>query len=77
MIEFDATHRSFKISIPLNHPKDAGRYHQSLVNLLERIEIDENIPSLIDDLDCIYELLFHLLPDDKLLSQYKDQPDDT
>jgi hypothetical protein len=77
MIEFDPAHKTFRISIPITHLKDAGRYHQSLINLLERIEIDENIPSLIEDLDCIYELMSHLLPDDAFLNRYRDLTDDT
>jgi len=72
MIEFDPSRKTFKISIPVPDLKEAGRYHQSLVNLLERIEIDEDTPSFIDDLDCVYELLSHLLPDQAFIDQHKD-----
>jgi hypothetical protein len=77
MIEFDPAHKTFKISIPISNLREAGRYHQSLVNLLERIEIDENIPSLIKDLDCIYELMSHLLPDNTFKNNYTDLTDGT
>jgi len=77
MIEFDADHKTFRIIIPVSHPKEAGRYHQSLVNLLEKIEIDEDTPAFIEDLDCIYELMSHLLPDQTFMDQYKAPTDDT
>ena len=77
MIEFDATHRTFKISIPIPHVRDAGRYHQSLVRLLDRIEIDENAPALIEDLARVYDLMSHLLPDEELMNRYRDMTDGT
>jgi hypothetical protein len=72
MMEFDTYHKTFKIIIPVATLSEAGRYHQSLIKLLERIEIDEDIPSLIENLDCIYELLSHLLPDQAFIDHYKD-----
>jgi len=77
MIEFDTSRGTFKITIPIPHIRDAGRYHQSLVNLLERIEIDENAPALIADLDRVYQLMSHLLPDDELMIRYRDMTDGT
>jgi hypothetical protein len=72
MIEFDADKKLFNISILVSDIKQVGRYHQSIVNLLERIEIDENTSSLMEDLDCVYELMSHLLPDQAFLDQHKD-----
>ena len=77
MIEFDTYHKTFKIIIPVATLLEAGRYHQSLIKILERIEINEDIPSLIEDLDCIYELLSHLLPDQAFIDQYKAPTDES
>ena len=71
MVEFDSVHQTFKISIPITDPQQASRYHQSLVRLLEKIEIDDNKPSFIEDLGCVYELLSHLLPDQGFMDRHK------
>lgn len=72
MIEFDADKKLFRIIIPVSDVEHLSRYHQSIMSLLDRIEIDENTASIIEDLDCVYELLSHLLPDQAFLDQHKD-----
>lgn len=72
MVEFDTDRNQFKICIPVSNLKDIHRYHQSIISVLDRIEIDECDPVLKEDLNAVYELLSQLLPDKNFLDQHSE-----
>lgn len=68
MIEFNPAKKVLKICIPASGLDDARRYHNSILKILEKIEIDHCEPGIREDLNNIYELLSHLLAGDEFLS---------
>lgn len=72
MIEFNTDKKQLRICIPVSNLKAIDKYHASIINMLDRIEIDDCNPTLRENLNAIYELLSHLQPDEDFLSQYKE-----
>lgn len=70
MVEFDTNKNLLRICIPVTDLKDLDRHHKSIMKILEQIEIDENTPSLIEALDCVYGMLLHMQPDQALTDRY-------
>lgn len=62
MIEISSDQNHIRICIPVSNVKDINRYHKSLINVLDRIEIDDCNPEFREDLITVYELLSHLIP---------------
>jgi hypothetical protein len=67
MIEFNADQNEFRICIPVSNIDDVHRYHQSIINILDRIEIDECSTEFREDLNSVYELLSKLIPHQEFL----------
>jgi hypothetical protein len=72
MIEFNTDKKQLRICIPVSNLKAIDKYHTSIINMLDKIEIDDCNPALRENLNAIYELLSHLQPDEDFLSQYKE-----
>jgi hypothetical protein len=72
MIEFNTDQKQLRICIPVSNLRVIYKYHQSIINLLDKIEIDDCNPELRENLNAIYDLLSHLQPDEDFLAQYKE-----
>jgi hypothetical protein len=69
MIEFNSDKKMIRICIPVTNLRDVNRYHKSIINVLDRIEISDCNPEFRNDLINVYELLSHLVPDKEFLNQ--------
>jgi hypothetical protein len=65
MIELSADQNHIQICIPVSDVKDINRYHKSLINVLDRVEIDDCNPEFRENLITVYELLSHLVPSEE------------
>ena len=72
MIEFSTDKKQLRICIPVSNLGAIDRYHQSIVNLLDRIEIDDCNPAQRENLKTIYELLSHLHLNEDFITQHKE-----
>jgi len=64
MIEYDGKLRQFKITILVANEGDVKKYRDGILKILNKVEIDRNDLSLINDLKSVYELLNHLMVND-------------
>jgi hypothetical protein len=72
MIELSADQNHIRICIPVSDVKDINRYHKSLINVLDRVEIDDCNPEFRENLITVYELLSHLVPSKEFLITEKE-----
>jgi hypothetical protein len=63
MIEFSPDKKQIRICIPVSSLKDINRYYQSIITMLDRVEIGDCNPDFKEDLIAVYELLSHLQTD--------------
>lgn len=72
MIEFSTDKKQLRICIPVSNFGVIDKYHQSIVSLLDKIEIDDCNPDQRENLNTVYELLSHLQLNEDFLLQYKE-----
>jgi|GEM_PF-6708138 hypothetical protein len=72
MIELSADQNHIRICIPVSDVKDINRYHKSLINVLDRVEIDDCNPEFRENLITVYELLSHLVPSKEFFTAEKE-----
>jgi hypothetical protein len=72
MIELSADQNHIRICIPVSDVKDINRYHKSLINVLDRVEIDDCNPEFRENLIAVYELLSHLIPGKEFFTTEKE-----
>lgn len=67
MVEYFPSKNEARITIRVNGLKDLHRYRESLLRILDRIEIGNCTNELRNDLASIYELLTELSPEKLLI----------
>lgn len=70
MIE-EVKNSGFRIVIPISDMEELANYQNGLMGVLSKVEVDNCNPQLQENLNYVYELLSHLIPDKKSFIQQR------